>query len=84
MWLRLIDEAALIEALKAKRIMGVGLDVFAQDRLAPKNPLLQPDNVVITPDCGGSPYNTWLRRLDFAGADIGRAGHGESPTHLIP
>ena len=44
-----IDEPALIEALRANRIAGAGLDVFTQEPTPDDNPLLQLDNVVVTP-----------------------------------
>jgi D-3-phosphoglycerate dehydrogenase len=44
-----VDEAALIEALRAGTIAGAGLDVFEQEPVDPKNPLLAMDNVIVTP-----------------------------------
>ena len=44
-----LDEAALIVALNAKTIAGAGLDVFEQEPTPISNPLLQMDNVVLTP-----------------------------------
>ncbi len=49
----IIDEAALIEALRTKRIAGAGLDVFDVEPLPPGHPLTQLDNVVLTPHCAG-------------------------------
>jgi len=45
----IIDETALIQCLKDKRIGGVGLDVFAQEPLEKNNPLKELDNVILTP-----------------------------------
>lgn len=45
----IIDEAALIEALVAGQIAGAGLDVLEQEPPASDNPLLQMENVVVTP-----------------------------------
>lgn len=45
----MIDEAALIEALKKKKIAGTGLDVFEKEPLPMSSPLLVMDNVVLTP-----------------------------------
>jgi len=44
-----VDEPALIEALKAKRIAGAGLDVFEQEPIAPDNPLLSMEHVIVSP-----------------------------------
>lgn len=47
------DEAALIEALRERRIAGAGLDVFATEPLPPASPLWELPNVFITPHLGG-------------------------------
>lgn len=44
-----VDEAALIEALRTKRIAGAGLDVFETEPVDPRNPLLAMDNVILSP-----------------------------------
>ena len=44
-----IDESALIEALRQRKIAGAALDVLAQEPPDPSNPLLQMDNVLLTP-----------------------------------
>ena len=48
----LIDENALLEALRKRSIGGAALDVFWQEPLSPDHPLLQLDNVVLTPHLG--------------------------------
>ncbi|MEY4434370.1 MAG: hypothetical protein RIR16_410 [Actinomycetota bacterium] len=49
----IIDETALYEALKSKRIAGAGLDVFVNE--PPKDsPLLELENIVVTPHLGAS------------------------------
>ena len=45
----IIDEAAMIEALKTGGIAGAGLDVFEQEPPAPDNPLFKMDNVIVSP-----------------------------------
>lgn len=50
---RVIDEAALIEALVAHRIAGAGIDVTAEEPLAPSSPLWAMAQVLITPHTAG-------------------------------
>jgi phosphoglycerate dehydrogenase-like enzyme len=47
----IVDEAALIDALREERIAGAGLDVFEQEPPDPANPLLTMDNVIPTAHC---------------------------------
>jgi phosphoglycerate dehydrogenase-like enzyme len=47
-----IDEAALVEALRGKRIAGAGLDTFDEEPLPAGHPLLSLPNVVLTPHVG--------------------------------
>jgi D-3-phosphoglycerate dehydrogenase len=49
----LVDEAALISALDAGHLGGAALDVFESEPLAPNHPLLNRDNVLLTPHIAG-------------------------------
>jgi D-3-phosphoglycerate dehydrogenase len=78
----LIDEDALIDGLKSGKIAGAALDVFNVEPLSPDSPLLQLDNVVITPHLAASTVEAQrdvgtqiveqmldaLRELDFRNA----------------
>ena len=48
-----VDEEALIDALRANRIAGAGLDVFVDEPLPAESPLCDLDNVILTPHIGG-------------------------------
>ncbi len=49
-----IDEHAMVEALKAGRIGGAGLDVFEQEPLDASSPLWELENVILTPHISGA------------------------------
>jgi D-3-phosphoglycerate dehydrogenase len=49
----LVDREALLAALRERRIMGAGLDVFHQEPLAPDDPILSLPNVVCSPHNAG-------------------------------
>ena len=57
----LIDEAALIDALRNRRIGGAGLDVFDHEPLPADSPLWELDNVLITPHTAASSDMMWER-----------------------
>ncbi len=49
-----IDEAALAEAVAEGTLAGAGIDVFAEEPISPDNPLLNVENVIVTPHLGAS------------------------------
>lgn len=78
-----VDEAALIEALREGWIRGAGMDVFEQEPVDPDNPILSMDNVVVSPHslCHTDEYYklAWNGKLRQA-AQILR---GEIPEYLV-
>jgi len=66
----IVDEAALIDALRHRRIAGAGLDVFEQEPVDPTHPLLQFDHVVCTPHIGFVTQETYEQMLGGAVENI--------------
>lgn len=65
-----VDEHALIEALKAKQILAAGLDVFQQEPVRPDNPLLQMANVVTLPHIGSATEETRKKMAMLAAENV--------------
>ena len=57
----LVDETALIEALQNNKIKGAALDVFWKEPLQINNPLTKLDNVILSPHCAGSTWESNVR-----------------------
>ncbi len=78
-----VDEAALIRGLNAGKIAGAGLDVLEQEPTSPDNPLLQMDNVVVTPHMASFAQESWDRSRRFALENALRVVNGEDPLSLV-
>lgn len=61
-----LDEAALIEALKAGQLKGLGLDVFAQEPLATNSELLQFPALVLSPHIGANTEDAFYKASQIA------------------
>ncbi|PNB64855.1 bifunctional glyoxylate/hydroxypyruvate reductase B [Pseudomonas sp. GW531-E2] len=80
---RVLDEAALLQALAERRIRGAGLDVFVQEPLAADSPLLQLDNLVVTPHIGSATLETREAMARCAVDNLLAALAGERPANLV-
>ncbi|MCK8656979.1 2-hydroxyacid dehydrogenase [Pseudomonas umsongensis] len=80
---KVVDEAALIEALRAGQIRAAGLDVFEREPLNLDSPLLQMNNVVATPHMGSATHETREAMARCAVDNLLAALAGERPKNLV-
>ena len=73
----LVDEAALVRALEARRLRGAMLDVFETEPLPADHPLWGLENVLVTPHVGGTSANFWKRETELIVRNISRYQRGE-------
>ena len=78
----LVDETALFEALKAKHIAGAATDVFVKEPPG-KNPLLELDNFIATPHCGGQTPEALRRMGEITAENALRVLRGEKPLYQV-
>lgn len=80
-----VDESALVAALRDGDIAGAGIDVFEKEPPADDNPLFELENVVVTPHTAGTTYEGYQRIGDAAVADIERFFDGGLPVedHVV-
>jgi phosphoglycerate dehydrogenase-like enzyme len=67
-----VDELALVEALRARRIAGAALDVFDEEPLPADSPLWDLKNLLITPHTAGLTEKLWYRHYDLFSANLSR------------
>lgn len=73
----IVDEEALIDALRRGRIAGAALDVFETEPLPPSSPLWTLQNVLITPHVAAASPTYWSRAADIFATNIERWRAGE-------
>jgi D-3-phosphoglycerate dehydrogenase len=78
-----VDEAALIAALREGRLAGAGLDVLEQEPPDPNNPLLSMPNVTVTPHVAAQSNESMVARRRRHGEEITRVLTGKRPLHPV-
>lgn len=80
---KVVDEQALIDALRSGQIHAAGLDVFETEPVSPDSPLLKMDNVVATPHMGSATHETREAMARCAVDNLLSALQGERPANLV-
>jgi len=78
-----VDEQALIKALREKRIQGAGLDVFVEEPLPTESELWELDDVVITPHCAGYFNEHYVAVADIVRENFQRISNDEELLNVV-
>ncbi len=78
-----IDEDALVAALSAGEIAGAGLDVFVYEPIPYDHPLLQCDNVILTPHIGGGTGGARDKQMGDVLANVAAFARGEPIANRV-
>lgn len=78
-----VDEAALYDALRERRIAGAALDVFWQEPLPAGSPWLALDNVVLTPHLAGAADEVKVHHSAMIIEDVRTLLSGGCPARLV-
>lgn len=79
----LVDENALVAALKSGHLMGAGLDVFQIEPLPTDSPLLQFDNVLTTPHMAGLDHDSFEAMGTIAAECVAKLYQGRWPDGCV-
>ena len=83
----IVDEKALYNALKDGKITSAGIDVFKDEGAIRagkrKSPLLELENVIVTPHYAGATHDTWFRRIGNAVSNIEKIQNDQKPLWVI-
>jgi D-3-phosphoglycerate dehydrogenase len=81
----IIDEKALVEALRTGHLGGAGLDTFETEPISADNPLLGLDNVILTPHVAGVTRNAALRVATLTAQNVvdALAGRALPRGHIV-
>ncbi len=78
-----VDEEALIQALRENKIAGAGLDVLNKEPPARNNPLLFMENVVATPHVGGYAWENFVTRFETVWGNVVGVWQGKPPINVV-
>lgn len=78
-----VDEEALVQALRERWIWAAGLDVFEQEPLPANSPLCSLDNVVLAPHIGSASFVTRARMAEMAAENCVAVLSGRRPPNPV-
>lgn len=78
-----VNEPALIAALREGRLAGAGLDVYAHEPIDLRNPLLKMENVIATPHVAGVTRESYDGIARVIAANVQLVKAGQAPRHCV-
>ena len=78
-----VDEDALIRALRSGKIRAAALDVFEKEPISPENPLMKMDNVILTPHLGACNLEGMQRMAVQVAEGVWKAMNGQRPDNPV-
>jgi glyoxylate reductase len=78
-----VDEKALIEALKNNRLRGAGLDVFTGEPNNINPELYKLENAVLAPHMGSASFETRSKMAEMAAQAVIDTLEGKKPTYIV-
>jgi phosphoglycerate dehydrogenase-like enzyme len=80
---KMIDDEAVIDALRDGRLGGAALDVFTQEPLQPESPYWDLPNVIITPHTSGSMQDYWTPLVALFSENLRRFETGRELVNVV-
>jgi glyoxylate reductase len=80
---QIIDQRALIKALRNRWIAGAGLDVYEKEPICSSNALLRMNNVIILPHISSATYQTRSKMARVAAENLLNILNGIEPLYLV-
>ncbi len=80
---KLVDDDALIDALREGRLGGAALDVFSEEPLDPSSPYWDLPNVIVTPHTSGAMQDYWTPLVELFADNLRRFEKGEPLRNVV-
>jgi glyoxylate reductase len=80
---QIIDQRALIKALRSRWIAGAGLDVYEKEPICISSPLLSMNNVIILPHIGSATFQIRSKMAKVAAENLVNILNGKEPLYIV-
>ncbi len=79
----LVDQEAMVDALKNKQILGAAIDVYDEEPLSEDNPYIELDNITLTPHIAGVSNDTIANAVEIVAEDLNRYFNNEDMKCIV-